>query len=249
MRSCNTPTDADIRLITIFSSRFDVDVREQIKKNTKSMQKAAPPLRTKLQLFKRARTESATRREVPGDLYTKDLCRLLDSFGLERTASQKSFHRAFLSATLAHIYGPADFERHRERILRAHNMTAPAFEVLVVTPRRWGKTTSVAMFVAALLLSTADMWVSVFSTGQRASSSLLEQVYKLICTIPNAAQRILRRNQEQVFVRGDTLNDVRRLYSYPSSVQGTWIFDLLARPMNLETSTSHTDYKNESAHF
>lgn len=177
-------------------------------------------LEGKLESFKRRRINADRTREVPGDLAIQKLHYYLDSFGMERTNSQKMFHRAFLGATLAHIYGTNDFERHRTRILAQNDMEDPSFEVLVVTPRRWGKTTSVAMFVAALLLSVPDMWVSVFSTGQRASSSLLEQVCKMICHVPQGSGRILRRNQEQVFIRGDSPADIRRMYSYPSSVQG-----------------------------
>eukprot|EP00854_Cymbomonas_tetramitiformis_P000187 gene189-327_t len=132
-------------------------------------------LESKVDAFKRKLSRADADREVLGDRYLKDVHTCLDSFGMERTNSQKQFHKAFLGATLAHIYGAVDFERHRTRILAQNNLSDPSFEVLVVTPRRWGKTTSVAMFVAALLLSVADMWVSVFSTGQRASSSLLEQ--------------------------------------------------------------------------
>ncbi|KAK3252901.1 hypothetical protein CYMTET_37824 [Cymbomonas tetramitiformis] len=133
---------------------------------------------------------------IPGDAYVRELCHLLDVMGLERTTSQKTFHKAFLRATLAHIY------------------------VLIVTPRRWGKTTSVGMFVAALLLSTPEMWVSIFSTGQRASSGLLDMVYKMVCAVPGGSARVARKNQEQLFIKGDEVLDVRRLYSYLSSVQG-----------------------------
>ncbi|KAK3289740.1 hypothetical protein CYMTET_2869 [Cymbomonas tetramitiformis] len=189
-------------------------------RSVRSSNHKRPLLEYKVDAFKRKLSRVDAEREVPGDKYLKDVHAYLDSFGMERTNSQKQFHKAFLGATLAHIYGPGDFERHRTRILAQNNMSDPSFEVLVVTPRRWGKTTSVAMFVAALLLSVADMWVSVFSTGQRASSSLLEQVCKMICHVPRGSSRILRRNQEQVFIKGDASSDVRRLYSYPSSVQG-----------------------------
>ncbi|KAK3234670.1 hypothetical protein CYMTET_55220 [Cymbomonas tetramitiformis] len=177
-------------------------------------------MQSKLQAFIDNKRCSDLVRSVPGDEYIRKLKVCLDQFGLERTASQKMFHKAFLGATLAHVYGTNDFERHRTRILKENDMQDPSFEVLIVTPRRWGKTTSVAIFVAALLMSVADMWVSVFSTGQRASSSLLEQVYKLICYLPDGSSRILRRNQEQIYVKGIDSSDVRRLYSYPSSVQG-----------------------------
>ncbi|KAK3249921.1 hypothetical protein CYMTET_12338 [Cymbomonas tetramitiformis] len=177
-----------------------------------------PELKIDAHVRKMARVASASRSK--GDDYVHALLHYLDSFGMDRTTSQRQFHDAFLSATLPHIYGSAEFERNRTRILREHNLTKPRHEVLVVTPRRWGKTTSVAMFVAALALSTADMWVSIFSTGQRASSSLLEAIYKMVCATPEGNKRVLRRNQEQLYLSGDGPEDTRRVYSYPSSVQG-----------------------------
>lgn len=88
------------------------------------------------------------------------------------------------------------------------------------TPRRFGKTTSVAMFCAALLYCVPDMWISCFSTGQRASSSLLDLVAKFVCTREDGEGRILKKNQEQLFLKGSNAADVRRMFSYPSSVGG-----------------------------
>ncbi|KAK3243035.1 hypothetical protein CYMTET_47304 [Cymbomonas tetramitiformis] len=210
-------------LDTSEESRLLTHLRDVVQNARQVANRPTAPARRlegKLETFKRKRVNEDRTREIPGDVAIQKLHHHLDSFGMERTNSQKLFHRAFLGATLAHIYGTNDFERHRTRILAQNGMEDPSFEVLVVTPRRWGKTTSVAMFVAALLLSVPDMWVSVFSTGQRASSSLLEQVCKLVCHVPQGSARILRRNQEQVFVRGDSPADIRRMYSYPSSVQG-----------------------------
>ena len=64
------------------------------------------------------------------------------------------------------------------------------------------------------------MWISCFSTGQRASSSLLDTVAKFICTMPDGDSRIAKKNQEQLFLRGNGPADVRRMFSYPSSVSG-----------------------------
>jgi hypothetical protein len=60
----------------------------------------------------------------------------------------------------------------------------------------------------------------VFSTGQRASTSLLDLTSKLFLQLPNAKERIMKKNQEQFFIRGDSPSDTRRLFSFPSSVAG-----------------------------
>ena len=68
--------------------------------------------------------------------------------------------------------------------------------MLVCTPRRFGKTWSVAMFVAALLYCVPNMWISVFSTGQRASSSLLDLAHKFVCSLKDGSKRVKKKNQE-----------------------------------------------------
>ena len=53
-----------------------------------------------------------------------------------------------------------------------------------------GKTTAVSMYAAVLLAIVPDMWISVFSTGQRASSSLLEQTAKFFRMLKNDVRKI-----------------------------------------------------------
>jgi len=147
-------------------------------------------------------TEAASRDAVPGDRYLREVERVLDSFeGFKRSDAQKDFHRAFITAVLPHIYGPADFERYGERIKRERGVEEMQQEVLVCCPRRFGKTTAVSMFVAALLYCVPDTWISCFSTGQRASTTLLDQAARFFNTLPGAKDKILKKNQEQFFTR------------------------------------------------
>lgn len=121
-----------------------------------------------------------------GDARMEAVERCLDAFeGFPRSNAQRRFHTAFMQATLPHVYGTTDFEKYRDRILARHGMKKVQYECLVCTPRRFGKTTAVAMYCAALLANCDDMWISVFSTGQRASSSLLEQTAKFLRMLPN----------------------------------------------------------------
>jgi hypothetical protein len=74
-------------------------------------------------------------------------------------------------------------------------------QVLICCPRRFGKTTAVSMFVAALLYCVPDTWISCFSTGQRASTTLLDQAARFFNTLPGAKDKVLKKNQEQFFTR------------------------------------------------
>ena len=142
-------------------------------------------------------------------------------------------------------------ERFREKILRDNEMEKIQFEILVCTPRRFGKTTAVSMWCAAMLACVPDMWISVFSTGQRASSSLLDQTAKFFRMLEfsdtcrggdemvsfrwiernrifrrewfnshSHGSQILRKNQEQLWTKGTRPDDIRKMFSYPSSISG-----------------------------
>lgn len=163
----------------------------------------------------------------PGDVRVRTIRRVLDTYdGFARSDAQKSFHDAFTKAIMPHIYGAGDFERFREKILSDNGMVRVNYEILVCTPRRFGKTTAVSMWCAALLACVPDMWISVFSTGQRASSSLLDQTAKFFRMLEVTAEcrggdeNILKKNQEELFTRGAKPSDVRRMFSYPSTVSG-----------------------------
>jgi hypothetical protein len=102
--------------------------------------------------------DSSSELAPPGDQRLKVIRTSLDSFeGFARSDAQKRFHVSFLQSLLPHIYGPADFERYRDRILHENNMREVQYDTLVCTPRRFGKTTSIAMLCATLLAICPDM--------------------------------------------------------------------------------------------
>jgi hypothetical protein len=160
-----------------------------------------------------------------GDGVLARLYSALDSCGLIRTSTQRFFHKKFVESILPWIYGKKDFSRFKERILHAASIHPDKYNqyTLISTPRRWGKTTSVAVFVAAVLFSVPDAWISVYSTGRRASKALSDLVLKFLKTIEEAANmkstRVLVKNTEELFYAGNVGSDVRRLFSYPATVQ------------------------------
>jgi hypothetical protein len=161
-----------------------------------------------------------------GDVVLSHLYAALDSCGLERTATQRFFHKNFVLSALPWVYGPKDFSQFRERILSQNGV--PQSDkynqfTLISTPRRWGKTTSVAVFCAAMLFTVPDAWISVYSTGRRASKSLSDMVHKFIKVLEERAgykrTRVLVKNTEELFYGGANPADMRRMFSYPATVQ------------------------------
>jgi len=88
-------------------------------------------------------------------------------------------------------------------------------QCLCMTPRRFGKTVAVGMFVGAMALVVPGCEQAIFSTGRRASNKLLELVSQLVCQVSGAADRIVKSNQETVWI-SHACGTVSKINSYPS---------------------------------
>lgn len=160
-------------------------------------------------------TISAVKKERFGDKRLAQIRKTLTQFGLTRSKMQVMFHEAFLQATSQHIYQldkDVDFEEVRRRQGWDNNKQ----QILCLTPRRFGKTTAVSMFVAAYAWVIGGSVQSVFSTGRRASYKLLQQVREMLMKLPGAKERVGNiRNQEDLYIQGDDEHDLRKISSYP----------------------------------
>ena len=91
----------------------------------------------------------------------------LDRRGWQRSFHQRMFHDNFIRAC-ARIFWKREphgtFARDHQRILEVHGWDNLSQEVLVSTPRRFGKTISVSMFAAAMLYSCPNLEMSIYST-------------------------------------------------------------------------------------
>lgn len=159
----------------------------------------------------------------------------LNNMGLKRSALQMRFHNMALQANARNIYG-SDFDKCQEEIFNKNGgNTEIRHEILVQTPRRFGKTTMVAMLAAALAVFVPGIRIGIFSTVQRTSKKLMEEIFKFVCAIPGAKERVGAHNKEELHInptetaqRGwgrkkvaaDPAN-VSIIYSYPASVSGT----------------------------
>lgn len=207
-----------------------------------------------------------------GDKRLAAIRKTLDSFGMTRSQNQKIFHDAFVQSVLPLIY-QSEWPLVADRVLRDLGIPCVRAETMIMTPRREGKTMSVAMFIVAVMINVPGIWCAVFvcgqprisnctriscpllsvlmftcacspflqSTGKRASSALMLAIKDLLTSLPGGRDRILRQNQEQLFIAPDTVaggdntvknknnastearlldKNVSRLYSFPASVAG-----------------------------
>ena len=114
-----------------------------------------------------------------------DTLYLLDTLGFERSDAQRKFHAHFIAATLQHIY-KEDLYRNLDAILRRFNLEKIRSNVLICTPRRWGKTFSVALFCAAYIWSQPKAIICIYSTGKRASKAMLMLIFRMVASLASA---------------------------------------------------------------
>lgn len=106
-----------------------------------------------------------------------------------------------------------------ERLLAENKHWKRFMQLLDVTcPRRWGKTTTIAGSVVALLKNLQTIEVSIFSPGRRPSQKLLELIYSFVCKI-GLEHKVIRCNVETLWIVGDGPDDIRKVFSYPSKVK------------------------------
>jgi hypothetical protein len=153
----------------------------------------------------------------------------LDQGGWKRSYHQRLFHEAYIAACARPFWKidqPGAFAKAHQKILDLNSWENLAQEILISTPRRFGKTISVSMFAAALMFSCAGCEVSIYSTCKRISTKLLRNVTMFLGIIYDVLKcdhlRIIRSNQEEVHLQGDEgYKDVRIIQSYPSKVRQT----------------------------
>ena len=154
----------------------------------------------------------------------------LDRLGWSRSYHQRIFHEDFLQACTRTFWKPAppgQFARDHHKILTHNGWEHLAQEILISTPRRFGKTISVSMFAAALIVSCPRVEVSIYSTCKRISQKLLRNIQKviyMICDQDIATYELglVRQNMEEVVLKGsESAEDVRVVNSYPSKVDPT----------------------------
>jgi hypothetical protein len=158
------------------------------------------------------------------------LCRqaldALDKRGWNRSFHQRLFHEEYLKSCTRIFFkrdGPGAFAKAHNRVLELNSWDSTPQEILVSTPRRFGKTISVSMFAAAMLFSCPNMELSIYSTCKRISQKLLRNVVRFLeiifIELDVQPYKYIRLNQEEVHLGGNEgLGDLRVINSYPSKI-------------------------------
>ena len=150
----------------------------------------------------------------------------LDRRGWLRSFHQKQFHEQFIRSCCRVFWktaAPGQFARDHKRILEFNGWESLPQEMLISTPRRFGKTISVSMFAAAMLYATPNVEISIYSTCLRISHKLLRNIRKFLDLIHEELHEpfypIVSANMEELRLRGpEGSQDLRVVNSYPSRV-------------------------------
>lgn len=166
-------------------------------------------------------SESKSRIATAGDRTLSALFAKLeeiDGLSFPRSHHQIKFHDCFVRACLRIIYG-VDYERCEQQLKNEFDVDEFRTEVMIVTPRRFGKTFSVAQYCAAFATSVLGKEVAIFSTGRRASKKILDLVERFLKPILRPTQKIEMRNVEEIHIRDSETGLLNKVCSYPSKVQ------------------------------
>lgn len=141
---------------------------------------------------------------------------LLDMFVWEREENQVDFHEHFIATVLPKIFRK-EWETEYDKILRLFKKVKHDAETILICPRRWGKTVSVAMFCAAYILAVPDAEIAIFSTAKRTSGKMMMGVLKFMQELPLFDHcEILTKNAETVKI--SLYGNVRTISCYPGTV-------------------------------
>jgi hypothetical protein len=115
------------------------------------------------------------------------------------------------------------FERSYPLLLEKNSWKTINQEILISTPRRFGKTISVCLFVAALLFACPNIEISIYSTCKRISQKLLRNCMKFLSMIHDMLRiphmEFIKKATDEVEIQGvEGRYDSRKLNSYPSKV-------------------------------
>lgn len=140
--------------------------------------------------------------------------------GIKPSKDQKEYIEEMIGASLASIYG-AELPLCIDRLMEENPHWKKCKSILcIVAARREGKTTSVSLFATAMALVVPEMEISIFSTGRRASKSILEKCYKFISSyLGHEREFIYYHNIENLWITPGDKGDIRKINSYPSKVQ------------------------------
>jgi hypothetical protein len=203
------PPPQSISLRPLFKAVDDIIVDERRRRETQH--RAHTATRTALTRHMQGHAaESTAMNGIKRIQRCRDALCALDRRGWDRSFHQRLFHEVYLKSCVRIFFkrdGPGAFARSHNRVLELNGWDSTPQEVLVSTPRRFGKTISVSMFAAALIFAAPGLELSIYSTCKRISQKLLRNIVKFLeliyLELGVDPYKIVRMNQEEIHLAGN----------------------------------------------
>ncbi len=153
---------------------------------------------------------------ISGDERLSLIRNLLDEYKWERQDNQVQFHELMIKTFLPSIF-IKEWDTQYDRILRLFGLHDHCAESLIVCPRRFGKTVSVAMMAAVLFFCIPDADIAIFSTCKRTAYKMMWAIYEFMKEIPYFKDAIfMTRNSETIIC--ELYGNVKKMAAYPGTV-------------------------------
>jgi hypothetical protein len=118
-------------------------------------------------------------------------------------------------------------EANKARILKLLKIDKIREELIIMAARRVGKTTCIAVVVAAIMIVIPNSTGAIFSLALRASKRLMVMIRNTLQKHPKGAEMIknaLVDNHEQLVLQGDHPSHVKVLNAFPDKVDVCCLF-------------------------
>jgi hypothetical protein len=144
----------------------------------------------------------------------------LDDHGHERSPQQVELQEAFLKASLRFIY-KGEFDSSIERVMRENDWSVIYQEVLIGTPRRFGKTYSTSEYACVFILAVRGARVCIYSTGKDTAIAVLDHIRMFFRVLPCYTDFDILIDNEKTLKIAPKNNptDVRVVKSYTSNAK------------------------------
>lgn len=138
------------------------------------------------------------------ELFWENIARIEATY-LTLSKQQRHIIEEFVRASLVKLVGLENYEQNPMYYMNLAKKKNRQSLSIVITPRRFGKTTATAIYVGALLLTIPNVVVAIFSTGRRASTLLLQKIAQIVVGAKQDKKDILQSNQETLKIRGESI--------------------------------------------
>lgn len=173
---------------------------------------------------------SSVNQTIYGDVILNKIMKTLTEFNsgaepLVLRPDQQIMVSYVLCSFLPLIYKET-LEANKDRILRLLRLDKIREELVIMAARRVGKTTCIAVLVAAMMIVIPNSTGAIFSLCLRASKRLMNMIVDMLKRHPKGMEMYIAapvKNSEQIILVGEHPSHVKILYAFPDRVDVRFI--------------------------